>query len=115
MKISDLIIDWDRSIGNDLDNLMCVDLREAYAWQDGKKTDILDGWYCEIVSPKLKFDKVLVKVLSKTKPFEMKEDSPIIVKFHGLTGKAYINYRTNEFASTLTANSVEIIEELNEK
>ena len=115
MKLSDLSINWEETIGNDLANLMAVDMREAYIWgADGKKTDNLEGWNVEVVCPKLKFDKITVKVRSKIQPFEIPDGEPILVKFIGLSGKAYLEYKSGQVKFAITAENVDVLEVLEE-
>lgn len=108
MKASDLVINWEDSLG---DNLLATDVREAWQYVDGKKTERLVGWSIEIASPKMMLDKVVVKVLSKNKPFEIVDGEPVAVKFSGLSGKVYVNFRTGQLQASITAQGVAVLDE----
>jgi len=111
MRLNDLVVDWEETIGNDLGNLMAVDIREAYIWADGKKTDKLEGWNVEVVCPRLKFDKITIKISSRMQPFEIAEDEPILVKFVELKGKAYLDYKSGQVKFALTAEDVKVLDD----
>ena len=110
MKLTDLVIDWEKSLG---ENLMAVDIQESYLWTtDGKRSNKADGWNVEVVCPALKFDKQKIKVIgSRTQPFEIVNNEPITVKFIGLNGKAYNDYKTGQIKFAITAEDVTVLEE----
>ena len=108
MRATELVIDWEKTLGS---NLLATDLREAWQYVDGKKTERLAGWSVEVASPKMMLDKVVVKVLSQNKPFEIVEGDPVSVKFSGLSGKVYVEFRTGQLKAIITAESVTVLDE----
>lgn len=106
MKISDLKINVPETIG---ENLMMVDNpREIFHYEDGKRTDTLDGIGYTVISPNLSWEKVLVKVKETAPSIEYK-GTPIEVNFTNLDGKAWQDYRSNTIKLSLTADSIEPI------
>ncbi len=104
MKVSDLKINVLETIG---ENLMLVDNpREIFHYEDGKRTDTLDGIGYTVISPNLSWEKVLVKVKETTPSIEYK-GTPIEVNFTNLDGKAWMDFRSNSIKLSLTADSIE--------
>ena len=93
MKMSDLVIDWDETLGNN-GTLMAVETTWAYKYENDKKTDEIIGLNVACVVPKLKFDKVTVRVMGLVKVPEGLAilDNPKLVQFDGLDGKIYLDY-----------------------
>ena len=111
MQLSDLVIDWNETIGR---NLMAVESKPVYAWVDGKKTDVIASYAISVVAPRMKFDKITVKIPNTGKvplEFSDEEPEPIGCEFHGLTGKAYMDYKTGSVKFSISADSVEVVEE----
>lgn len=113
MKIGDCIIDWEKTLGiNPKNGLMAVGIKEAFAWEDGKKTKKVEGWNIECLIPRLQFEKVAIKVLvDGDKPFRLEEGETVEVKFVGLKGKAYMDYQSNQVKFAITADSIQVISE----
>lgn len=108
MRASDLVIDWEDSLG---ENLLATDVKESWQYVDGKKTERLAGWSIECACPRMRLDKVVVKVLSKNKPFEIVNGDPVSVKFSGLSGKVYVDFRSGQLKESITAESVTVLDE----
>lgn len=108
MRATELVIDWEKTLGS---NLLATDVREAWQYVDGKKTEKLAGWAIECASPRMRLDKVVVKVLSRNKPFEIVEGDPVSVKFSGLSGKVYFDFRSGQLKESITATSVTVLDE----
>lgn len=106
MKVSDLKINVPETIG---ENLMLIDEpRKILHYEDGKRTDTLDSIGYTVISPNLSWEKVLVKV-KETSPSIEYQGTPIEVKFINLDGKAWQDYRSNTIKLSLTADSIEIV------
>lgn len=108
MRASDLVIEWENTLG---ENLLATDVREAWQYVDGKKTERLAGWSIECASPRMRLDKIVVKVLSRNKPFEIVDGEPVSVKFSGLSGKVYVDFRSGQLKESITAESVIVLDE----
>lgn len=109
MQLSDLVIDWKKTVG---ENLSAVEIKEIYQYDsNNKKTSNILGYGVVVIAPKLKFDKITVKVLCKEKPFELEDGDLVPVYFENINGKAYLDYRSNEVRFSLSAENVFVIEE----
>lgn len=85
LNIKDLKFD-PRSLGS---KLLLVDVRPAYEYQEGKRTDRIVGYRYEIVLPDKGFEKLAVKIEG---PQQMdKPDGYAEVVFDGLEIYAYVS------------------------
>ena len=62
LNIRDIIIDAIATLG---DKLLLVGINPAYEYKDGKQTEHIVGYKYQIASPRLKYDKVNIKVEGK--------------------------------------------------
>lgn len=62
LNIRDIIIDAVATLG---DKLLLVGIMPAYEYKDNKRTEHVIGYKYQLASPRLKFDKVNIKVEGK--------------------------------------------------
>lgn len=108
MRASDLLINWSDTLG---DSLLATNIRETWEYVDGKKTERLVGWSIECACPRMRLDKVVVKVHVKNKPFDIVDGEPLSVEFSGLSGKVYVDFRSGQLKESITAESVTVLDE----
>lgn len=106
MTLNDLKIDMEETIGKDLD--LIAPSRLAYAYEDGKKTDKLDGVSYTVLCPKLSWEKLVIKVKETTPSIEF-TGQPIKVSFSNLTGKAWMDYKKGEIKLSIVADSIQVV------
>lgn len=75
------------------DSAIALSVSPAYAYENGKKTETIEGYTVEIVLPDLGFEKLRVRISEKPK-FSQADidaaDTPFAVKFEGFSAKFYI-------------------------
>lgn len=85
MKISDLIIDVNKTLGG---QKILTAITPAYKYANGEKTEEIEGYNYEIVLPQREFEKVRIRIAGR-QAFDMPEVYPA-VDFEGLEIKAYV-------------------------
>lgn len=72
---------------------IALSVSPAYAYENGKRTETVEGYAVEIVLPDLGFEKLRVRISEKPK-FSQADidaaDTPFAVKFEGFSAKFYI-------------------------
>lgn len=74
------------------EEVIALSISPAYAYENGKRTETIDGYTMEVVLPDLGFEKLRIKVSEKPK-FEQADidaSSTFAVKFEGFSAKFYI-------------------------
>lgn len=112
IKLDQLCVNWEETLGAPL---LAVDMEESFSWASGKRTDQRDGYTLSVLCPKLKFEKVKIKLKVTEQPeiFSKndEEDGPVSVEFQGLGGKIYQDYTTKEIRMSLFADGVKVADE----
>ena len=85
MEIKDLVIDAERTVG---ENLMLVDILPVYVYEAGKRTDNISGYRYVVARPSRAFDKISVKI-DGVKQLELPENDYPIVEFEELEIRIY--------------------------
>lgn len=86
LQVTDLEID-PRSLGN---MFLLVEVRPAYEYKDGKRTDEITGYRYVCALPKHKMEKIGVKIEQKVPLIELEEEEDMkAVMFTGLTVGTY--------------------------
>ena len=81
----ELYLDIRKCLGN---KSLLTNVRPAYAYVNGEKTNDIEGYAYEVVLPEAAYEKIVVKIKSEKPLVEKVVGSPE-VKFEGLEAKAY--------------------------
>lgn len=110
ISLKNLVIDWDKTIGGN--NIQCVDVQPYFLYDESnRKTDILKGFAYTVIVPKLKFEKLTIKIEQKEPAFEVEEGESVPVSCEDLAGKVYLDFRNNnEVKFSLTASDIKVVE-----
>ncbi len=98
MKLTELIIDT-RTLGK---KLLLVDVSPYYAYAEGKKTEVVEGYRYTVALPDRMFEKVSVKIKGDAQMDN--PDTYIDVSFEGL--ELFIYWRGGEYALGATAKGI---------
>lgn len=112
MTVENLVVDWNLSLHNAKQGgaLIAVGIREAYEYVGSRRTDRITGYYVEVVDTLNRFEKTEVKVMTAEKPFEITDSGEYLsVFFVGLKGKLFMDYNTKSVRFSVTADSVQIL------
>lgn len=110
INISNLVVDLEETTGNIRAELSLVaEPRLAKLYVDKKPTDKIDGVVYIVISPSLEYDKISIKVKETTPSVEF-TGKPVRVHFTNLDGKLWQDFHTNEIKISLTADSIEVVE-----
>ena len=85
MEIKDIVVDSYATVGK---NLMLVGVSPSYAYDNGKRTDTINGYKYEIVMPERMYEKLNVRILGEQK-VEMPENETPQVLLDGLMIRLY--------------------------
>lgn len=85
MDIKDVVVDAYATVGK---NLMLVGISPSYSYQDGVRTNAINGYKYEIVMPERMYEKLSVRILGEQK-LEMPENDTPQVLLDGLTISLY--------------------------
>lgn len=110
INVSNLVVDLEETTGNIRAELSLVaPARLSKLYVDKKPTDTIDGVVYTVISPSLAYDKLSIKV-KETIPSVEFTGKPVRVHFNNLDGKIWQDFHTNEIKMSLTADSIEIVE-----
>lgn len=93
--------------------VILLSVQPSYAFKDGKATDIIDGYKCEVCFPSMRYEKLVVKVDSK--PSITQEDideaaEPVLVDFtEDFSAKFYKNFNNGQIGITAKAKSLVVL------
>lgn len=94
------------------DVVLVTDVREAFKYENGKRTEASDGFRFTVVAPDNKFQQFSIKA---ARPFVTPEQlaaakgGVIKVRVKGFHGRFYRSRETREYLFTSTAEALEII------
>lgn len=118
MDLKKIKVDVKKTIGKDL---RLVDIRENYLYEDGKRTDKLNGYSFIVLVPALGFEKIAVRIKDinnikqweeALEPFQDEEGEEVIpeisVEFEKIKIKLYQNYNSlqKEIEMSVTAENI---------
>ena len=106
IKVTDLRID-PTSLG---DTFLLADITPVFEYKDGERTKNIDGWRYHVVLPKLKMEKIGVKVAKKVPLFDLeKEEIPVgmQVDFENLEVGTY--FSNGQISVNAKADSVSVV------
>lgn len=109
LKISEIEFTIEQIAGSDI--VLLTDIREVFAYEDGKKTTKSDGYRCTVVAPAAKYVEFSVKTPRAVVTVEQlaaAKDGTIRVKVKGFKGRFY-RTRDGDFAFTSTADTMEVV------
>lgn len=107
LKISSLFID-PRSLG---ETIYLVDVSPIYQYtEDKKRTDIISGYRYMIALPKMKMEKIGVKI-DGAQQISINEGDLILVKFETLIVSLYQDYTTKEIGVRASASGIKKVTE----
>lgn len=104
MNITNIIIDTERTLGK---QALLVDVNPVFKYENGRRTDTIEGYRYDTVFPGAGFEKVAVKI-----PGTQQLDKPqghANVSFEGL--ELYIYWRNDGYAVGARANGIHIIKQ----
>ena len=107
---TDLNITIEQVAGSD--NVLITDVREVFKYENGKRTDTLEGYRYNAVAPDNKFQQLNIKT---AKPYVTPEQlaaakgGVIKVRVKGFQGRFYRPRASRDYLFTSTAEALEII------
>lgn len=109
IKISDITFEIDQIAGSDI--VLLTDIREAFAYEDGKRTDKSDGFRCTVVAPDKKFAEFSIKTpkaVVTPEQLASAKGGMIKVRVKNFEGRFY-RTREGDYAFTSIADSMEVV------
>lgn len=100
LDIRNLTID-NSSLGS---KMLLTEIRPAYIYENGKKTDKISGYRYDVALPKHGLEKLSVRIDGEQQ-MQPPEDGFVDVVFVGLVVRSYIKDGTAMFAATATGIS----------
>ena len=100
LKIAGLHVD-PRDLGSEM---LVTSVRAYYAYENGNRTDKVEGYKCETVLPELGFSKIDVKIPG-AKRIEVPVGQHVAVRYDGLAVKLYFD---NSNRVRLTAKAADV-------
>lgn len=89
--IAKLDLNWKNFSKNE--TAIAVSIAPSYAYENGRRTDTMEGYVVEVVLPELAFEKMRVKVSEKPQFSQRDIDtasSPLIVKFEDFSARFFV-------------------------
>ena len=103
MDILNVSIDANKPVGN---NLILIGVRPYYRYEDGKKTDKVEGYRYDIVLANRKYEQISVKIAGEQRLAFTEDDSGIPVKFENLELRIYYQWHPSSYDVSATATDI---------
>lgn len=95
------------------DTVLLIEIREAFKYENGKRTDVSDGFRCVVVAPANKYATFNIKTpraVVTPEQLAAAKDGVIKVKVKGFQGRFYRSRENDkEYLFTATAESLEVV------
>ena len=113
IKVTDINVTIEQAACSD--TVLVTDMREAFKYENGKRTDVSDGFRYNVVAPSNKYVDFTIKT---QRPFVTPEqlaaakDGVVKVRVKGFAGRFYRIRSSNgniDYAFTATAESLEVV------
>ena len=102
MDIRSIVIDADKTVGK---NPVLTDIKAAYAYNNGQRSSVIDGYRYEVAIPSHGFEKLVVKIPGEQQIREPENDYPIVV-FDGL--ELTLGWTPNGYVVRATATGIRL-------
>ena len=91
--------------------VLLLDIKEQYAYENNQLTNKLDGYKCKCVLPKNGYEQLVVKIDTNPhiSPDLITSGEPIKVSFENFEGKIYRDYQKNTYALSCKAKSLVVL------
>ncbi len=109
IKVTDIAFSIEQIAGSDI--VLLTDIRESYSYEDGKRTNTLEGFKNTVVAPSRKFTEFTIKTpkaVITPEQLAAAKDGMLKVKVKGFAGRFY-RTRDGEYAFTATADALEVV------
>lgn len=107
---SSVTLSIEQIAGSDI--VLVIDVREAYKYENGKRSDALDGYRHTAVAPDNKFEQFTVKTAKAfitPEQLAAAKGGVVKVRVKGFKGRFYRSRETHDYLLTSTAEALEII------
>lgn len=102
MDMRNIVIDAAKTVGR---KLVLTDIKPAYAYDNGQRTDRIEGYRYEIAMPEHGYDKLSVRIDGDQQVVMPDDDYPMVT-FSGLVLTPY--WTSNGYAIRATADHISI-------